>query len=35
MPNGPLKMVGDYTVQVHLHTDVNVDVNVTVLGETA
>ena len=35
MPNGPLKMVGDYTVQVHLHTDVNVDVNVSVLGETA
>ena len=35
MPNGPLKMVGDYTVQVHLHTDVNVDVHVTVLGETA
>jgi large subunit ribosomal protein L9 len=35
MPNGPLKMVGDYTVQVSLHTDVTVDVNVTVLGETA
>ena len=35
MPNGPLKLVGDYTVQVHLHTDVNVDVNVSVLGETA
>ncbi|WP_234264855.1 50S ribosomal protein L9 [Hydrogenophaga sp. NFH-34] len=35
LPNGPLKAVGDYTVQVHLHTDVNVDVAVTVLGETA
>jgi large subunit ribosomal protein L9 len=35
MPNGPLKLVGDYTVQVHLHTDVTVDVNVAVLGETA
>lgn len=35
MPNGPLKLVGDYTVQVHLHTDVNVDVSVSVLGETA
>mgnify|MGYP001810332043 FL=1 len=35
MPNGPLKMVGDYTVQVNLHTDVTVDVAVTVLGETA
>ena len=35
MPNGPLKNVGDYTVSVNLHTDVTVDVNVTVLGETA
>jgi large subunit ribosomal protein L9 len=35
MPNGPLKMVGDYTVQVNLHTDVTVDVSVSVLGETA
>jgi large subunit ribosomal protein L9 len=35
MPNGPLKLVGDYTVSVHLHTDVTVDVNVSVLGETA
>jgi large subunit ribosomal protein L9 len=33
MPNGPLKLVGDYTVSVHLHTDVTVDVNVSVLGE--
>lgn len=35
MPNGLLKNVGDYTVQVHLHTDVTVDVGVSVLGETA
>jgi large subunit ribosomal protein L9 len=35
MPNGPLKNVGDYTVSVNLHTDVTVDVTVTVLGETA
>jgi large subunit ribosomal protein L9 len=35
MPNGPLKNVGDYTVNVNLHTDVTVDVNVSVLGETA
>lgn len=35
MPNGLLKNVGDYTVQVHLHTDVTVDVAVAVLGETA
>jgi large subunit ribosomal protein L9 len=35
MPNGLLKNVGDYTVQIGLHTDVVVDVNVAVLGETA
>ena len=35
MPNGPLKAVGDYTVQINLHTDVTVDVAVSVLGETA
>jgi large subunit ribosomal protein L9 len=35
MPNGPLKTVGEYTVNVNLHTDVTVDVAVAVLGETA
>jgi large subunit ribosomal protein L9 len=35
MPNGPLKNVGDYSVRVNLHTDVTVDVAVSVLGETA
>lgn len=35
MPNGPLKTVGEYTVSVNLHTDVTIDVAVTVLGETA
>ena len=35
MPNGPIKMVSDSTVSVALHTDVVVDVNVTVYGETA
>jgi large subunit ribosomal protein L9 len=35
MPNGPLKLVGDYAVSVNLHTDVNIEVNVSVLGETA
>jgi large subunit ribosomal protein L9 len=35
MPNGPIKTVGDSAVSVALHTDVVVDVNVTVLGETA
>ncbi|HWX13046.1 MAG TPA: 50S ribosomal protein L9 [Trinickia sp.] len=33
MPTGPLKMVGDHPVQVSLHTDVLVDVTVSVLGE--
>jgi large subunit ribosomal protein L9 len=35
MPNGPLKTTGESTVSVALHTDVVVDINVTVLGETA
>jgi large subunit ribosomal protein L9 len=35
MPNGPIKMVGDSTVSVSLHTDVVVEINVTVYGETA
>jgi large subunit ribosomal protein L9 len=35
MPNGPIKIVGDTTVSVSLHTDVVVDINVTVYGETA
>jgi large subunit ribosomal protein L9 len=35
MPSVPIKMVGDSTVAVALHTDVVVDITVTVLGETA
>lgn len=35
MPNGLLKNVGDYTVNVGLHTDVVVEVNVNVMGEAA
>jgi large subunit ribosomal protein L9 len=35
LPNGPLKMVGDSTINVALHTDVVVDVTVAVYGETA
>jgi large subunit ribosomal protein L9 len=34
MPNGPLKTVGEYTVSVSPHTDVQVDVAVQVVGET-
>ncbi|QET02011.1 MULTISPECIES: 50S ribosomal protein L9 [Cupriavidus] len=33
LPNGPLKVVGDHPVTVALHTDVVVDVTVSVLGE--
>ena len=35
MPNGPIKHVGESHVQVALHTDVVVDINVVVYGETA
>ena len=35
LPNGPLKTVGDHTVSVALHTDVTVEITVTVYGETA
>lgn len=35
LPHGPIKTVSDNTVQVVLHTDVVVDVTVTVYGETA
>ncbi|PMS30824.1 LSU ribosomal protein L9P [Trinickia symbiotica] len=35
LPQGPLKIVGDHPVQVSLHTDVLVDVTVSVLGEHA
>ena len=35
MPTGPIKLVGDSSVSVALHTDVVVDINVSVYGETA
>jgi large subunit ribosomal protein L9 len=35
MPTGPIKQVGDHPVKVALHTDVVVDLTVTVIGETA
>jgi large subunit ribosomal protein L9 len=34
MPQGPLKQVGDYPIQVALHTDVTVNITVSVLGES-
>ena len=33
MPQGPLKQVGDYPIQIALHTDVTVTITVSVLGE--
>ncbi|WP_426197748.1 50S ribosomal protein L9 [Massilia sp. DWR3-1-1] len=35
LPNGPLKTTGDHAVAVALHTDVIVDITVTVVGEAA
>jgi len=35
LPTGPLKTVGDFPVAVSLHTDVVVNVTVSVLGEHA
>ena len=34
MPAGPLKQVGEHHIQIALHTDVVVTVNISVLGET-
>ena len=33
MPSGPLRSVGEYEVELHLHTDVNVAVSVVVEAE--
>ena len=35
LPQGPLKQIGDYEVGVSLHTDVVVNITVSVLGEQA
>jgi len=35
MPKGPIKTVGDSPVSVSLHTDVLVDIQVAVYGESA
>jgi large subunit ribosomal protein L9 len=34
MPEGTLKMIGDYPVNLVLHTDVTVEIKVSVLGES-
>ena len=33
LPEGPIRVVGEHTVEIHLHTDVNVEVPVTVEAE--
>jgi large subunit ribosomal protein L9 len=35
LPQGPLKVTGDHSVSVALHTDVVVSIVVAVLGEQA
>lgn len=35
MPQGPLKVVGDFPISVALHTDVVAEITVSVLGEQA
>lgn len=35
MPNGPLKAAGEYTVNVHLHTDVEIELSIHIVGEAA
>lgn len=33
LPNGPIRMVGDHQVALHLHTDIDVQLPVTVVAE--
>ncbi|MFI4914155.1 MAG: 50S ribosomal protein L9 [Steroidobacterales bacterium] len=33
LPSGPLRTVGEHVVQLHLHTDVDVDLPVTIIAE--
>jgi large subunit ribosomal protein L9 len=33
MPDGPIHEVGEFKIGVHLHTDINVEVTVTVVAE--
>jgi ribosomal protein L9 len=34
MPGGPIRMVGDHAVVLHLHTDVDVQLSVSIVAET-
>jgi len=33
MPNGPIRLLGQHEVEIHLHTDVNTTITVTVVGD--
>ena len=33
LPGGPLRVVGEHTVQVHLHADVNIELPVIIVAE--
>jgi len=33
LPNGPIRLAGEHVVQLHLHTDLTIDLPVTVIGE--
>ena len=35
LPTGPLRMVGEYAVELHLHADVNVELPVVIVAEEA
>jgi large subunit ribosomal protein L9 len=35
LPNGPLRAVGEHVVVVHLHTDIDVELVVTIVAEEA
>ncbi|MEP6702577.1 MAG: 50S ribosomal protein L9 [Betaproteobacteria bacterium] len=35
LANGPLKMIGEHPIQVNLHTDVKVEITVSVLGDNS
>jgi len=33
MPEGPIRTLGEFTIGLHLHTDINVDITITVDAE--
>ncbi len=33
LPNGPLRMIGEHTVNLHLHADIDVPVSVSIVAE--